>query len=1093
MRIGLSSGTCPAIAVCALTTLAGSVVAQDVSQPVILQWFEGRYSTIERRAADVFAAGYGSVYLPPTGRADQGNSSVGYDVYDRFDLGGPGKPTRYGTETGLKAAVRSLQRFNGNVYADFVINHNGFSDRNSVDGQGRTFIGAGGYPGIAVTLPGQFFGDFHDYNPPAGPDYVYQFRLSNLIDVDQRLNNRMVRNPVPGFNNIPAGTLSAFGRLANVPTESNRRFYPDQQIAALNVTDPVGGYSGPLYNFNTVAPMSGDPVEENAAEYINRNARWMIQEIGLDGFRVDAAKHVYPSVFPGYDRAVFRASNRTFLDGSQRPVYSFLEVLDANRSLLQSLIRKDANPAQGTVVKGNRDALDFPLFYAMRDNLTSNGAVNDWRNIKNASQDVQDDGLANNGSQGVAFVTNHDDENGAYLNSVAHAYILMRPGQAKVYFNGQEFGAGSFPRPGRDDALGGLYGDQITRLVEIRNTHGRGNYADRTPSASDEKNLLAYERQGSAVVLLNNQFTNGWDFRTVETSFPVGTRLVELTGNAARTDVDPTGVIDEVVTVVQQSGKNVINVRFPRNRNLNGVQHDRGYLVYGLAGPQGTLSIGGASGSFAAETPTPATNGSARLSSIDIIKGNTMTIGLTTTPVFLNNNPAFRDVSADGDTALFRINEGIDANNSGTVDFRVPGTPTYGFEEFLTLKQPGFFDPNGNGAYQQIVDTTQLAEGYHFIEVRAFRQRSDGGPAVYTPFRRTIYVDRLKPVSTVQSFDGIAGQPSDARDLIVRNTDQTADNVHVFLNLPANRTDAQVLALVNGSNQAGRLDRDLWAYGFFGVKSGNHVATIVTYEPTGNWSVIRVPGLSASTLNGLGLGDLNFNNGFEVGDVSGTSYGFEAVMNSQNNQFNPAADLNADGRIDTKDLFLLRSTYQAANAPAAVVNAVRPVELRRGNMNGDAATNAADIDELYNRFGNSSWIFDVASDGGPAGQTDMNALVRRIFLTEYGDANLDGTIDFDDYSLIDFGFLNNLAGWANGDFDGNDLIDFDDYSIIDFYFLQQSRRGMSAFPDWMLQQRLDWFGQGYIDWLAGAAVPEPGACGAVLALGALLARRARIN
>ena len=47
--------------------------------------------------ADVFAAGYGSIWFPPPGRTDSGNTSVGYDVYDRFDLGSPGNPTLYGT------------------------------------------------------------------------------------------------------------------------------------------------------------------------------------------------------------------------------------------------------------------------------------------------------------------------------------------------------------------------------------------------------------------------------------------------------------------------------------------------------------------------------------------------------------------------------------------------------------------------------------------------------------------------------------------------------------------------------------------------------------------------------------------------------------------------------------------------------------------------------------------------------------------------------------------------------------------------------------------------------------------------------------
>ncbi|HEY0008576.1 MAG TPA: hypothetical protein VGB55_07625, partial [Tepidisphaeraceae bacterium] len=80
-------------AAAAVAVFAHPAAAQDVSAPAILQWFEGSYKTIENRMADVFAAGYGAVWTPPPGRADSGNQSVGYDVYDRFDLGSAGNPT----------------------------------------------------------------------------------------------------------------------------------------------------------------------------------------------------------------------------------------------------------------------------------------------------------------------------------------------------------------------------------------------------------------------------------------------------------------------------------------------------------------------------------------------------------------------------------------------------------------------------------------------------------------------------------------------------------------------------------------------------------------------------------------------------------------------------------------------------------------------------------------------------------------------------------------------------------------------------------------------------------------------------------------
>ena len=95
-----------------------------------------------------------------------------------------------------------------------------------------------------------------------------------------------------------------------------------------------------------------------------------------------------------------------------------------------------------------------------------------------------------------------------------------------------------FPKAGRGDALGGQYGEAITRLVNIRNSHGRGDYLDRTPSA-DEKEMLIFERSASSLTVLSNRMDGGFDSRTIQTNFAAGTPLIELTGNASDPTIDP--------------------------------------------------------------------------------------------------------------------------------------------------------------------------------------------------------------------------------------------------------------------------------------------------------------------------------------------------------------------------------------------------------------------------------------------------------------------------------------------------------------------------------------------------------------------------
>ncbi len=152
--------------------------AQNVSAPALLQFYEARWDTIEDRMVDVFAAGYGAMWLPPPSRADSGGLSVGYDIFDRFDLGKAGNETLYGTERYFKKMVEMGHKAGVNSYADFILNHNGFSDANRPG-----FIAEGDYPGFVLELPGDINGDFHAKLLDCGVDEEL-CRLSGLIDID---------------------------------------------------------------------------------------------------------------------------------------------------------------------------------------------------------------------------------------------------------------------------------------------------------------------------------------------------------------------------------------------------------------------------------------------------------------------------------------------------------------------------------------------------------------------------------------------------------------------------------------------------------------------------------------------------------------------------------------------------------------------------------------------------------------------------------------------------------------------------------------------------------------------------------------------
>ncbi|MEM1026684.1 MAG: hypothetical protein AAGJ38_01235 [Planctomycetota bacterium] len=1061
----------------ALLAVGLPAAAIDVSPAPFLQWFESSYEVQRERTSDLFLAGYGGVWIPPTGRADSGGLSVGYDVFDRFDLGSPRSQTLYGSEQGLRNYVDVMHRAGSNVYVDLIWNHNGFSDTRNTG-----LVEAGGYPGFVFEAPGLPDGDFHDI--ALFEDELTE-RLAGLIDINQALNIQLIRHPVEEGNpqNIPAGTVF------NRPDPNNAAFYPDRDLGGRTVFDPARNTNVTIYDFNSNDPLQGDAVPDNATGVLIRNARWMIQEIGVDGFRLDATRHFPRWVLNFLDEAMFMASRRTNLDGSPMHAFAFGEQGFGPASFKQDFIRKDIDNNNLNQLGGNRDALDFNFFGGVRGNLTENGASNDWRNVVNTSIDLNDDGLMN-GSQGVKFVESHDDFGALPMINVGYAYMLMLPGNANVYYNAQRnfFPERDFPKPGRDDALGN-FGDTRTELVDLRNRFGRGNYMERWL----EKENLAYEREKSALTLLSNRNDAGFDARTLQTAFDPGTWLVEQTGNAAAENARNGNL--EIPEYVEVQANGSVNVRFLRNDG-----RDQGYLIYTPATPESTNGIEllgpGVGGTIAGDTPpqfvggeTEAEageilrqNGNARLADLRVIDGNSFTVRLATEEVVLNV-PGFangvRDIHADGDHAMFRINGGIDANGNGNVDVVNPGDVAYGFENFLTTYNPGFdtsTQTGGTGLYEQVVDATALPEGLNFLTVRAFRHRDagsggDGGPAVFSEFREVLWVDLVDP--TVRLDQAVPYNDNGGFDFDFVNDDDTADSVHVFRNLGAAFTDQEVLDRVNGGNAANNFDGGVFGTSYGDVKNGNQSFTVVTFERTGSFSIQRFTGIGIEDGLGAGLGDSNGDGVIAPNDVSNAFRSFEQILGTRNRAFDPAHDPNGDGLIDTRDLLLLGAVYEGLDAQAGTAEAYVDFLESRGDQNGDGELTGADIDTLFANFGTADeddlWQGDLNVDG-MVGLEDVTMLVQDFARTFIGDAELDGFVGQSDLNAVLTNWGSSNVGWSDGDFNGNGQIEQGDLNAV------LSNWGSVAAPSFELNPQL---------------VPEPG----VAALGAggmgLLLRRRR--
>ena len=67
---------------------------------------------------------------------------------------------------------------------------------------------------------------------------------------------------------------------------------------------------------------------------------------------------------------------------------------------------------------------------------------------------------------------------------------------------------------------------------------------------------------------------------------------------------------------------------------------------------------------------------------------------------------------------------------------------------------------------------------------------------------------------------------------------------------------------------------------------------------------------------------------------------------------------------------------------------------------------------------------------GAVNQADVDYLVHTILHTNYGDANLDGRVDYPDIQTVLNNWLATDAGWAKGDFNGDGVVNNADLQLV---------------------------------------------------------------
>jgi hypothetical protein len=100
------------------------------------------------------------------------------------------------------------------------------------------------------------------------------------------------------------------------------------------------------------------------------------------------------------------------------------------------------------------------------------------------------------------------------------------------------------------------------------------------------------------------------------------------------------------------------------------------------------------------------------------------------------------------------------------------------------------------------------------------------------------------------------------------------------------------------------------------------------------------------------------------------------------------------------------------------------------DFDGSGIVDATDIDWLTAAVANDSSVswFDLSADG-VVDSSDVDDLVRVWIGTEFGDANLDGSVDASDFNTWNANRFTGCGTWATGEFNGDRSVDGSDFNI----------------------------------------------------------------
>lgn len=237
---------------------------------VIFQAFHWYYSPegnlwlhIKDKAAHLAELGITHVWLPPAYKSADGQNEPGYAVYDLYDLGEFDQKgsvrTRYGTRDEYLDCIKTLQQHGIQVLADIIFNHR---------------LGADEQESVPTTIV-----DEEDRNQAISDEHHVEV---------------FTRFTFPGRNKKYSDFEWNWHCFTGVCDDGNVRvlFNEHAQGSWDNVLEDEKG------NFDYLLGADVEFRNPHVRDELKRWGEWYVETTGIDGFRLDALKHMPADYFP---------------------------------------------------------------------------------------------------------------------------------------------------------------------------------------------------------------------------------------------------------------------------------------------------------------------------------------------------------------------------------------------------------------------------------------------------------------------------------------------------------------------------------------------------------------------------------------------------------------------------------------------------------------------------------------------------------------------------------------------------------------------------------------------------------------------------